>query len=156
MAILTYRQGDLFEALRSSSNKVVVPHVANTAAVMGAGFAATVREKYPNTNDAYVRYCKKRKLHDPKYYVPITIFTQENFGWFANMVCQTNLGGNGRNATYPDLVECMRQVVDGDYTEEIYAPKFGSGLCGLSWPFIEALIEDIWVASGFNVTVFTL
>jgi hypothetical protein len=32
-----------------------------------------------------------------------------------------------------------------DIKYEIHAPKFGSGLAGGNWNFIENLIEDIWI-----------
>ena len=35
---------------------------------------------------------------------------------------------------------------------EIHCPKFGSGLAGGNWHFIENLIEDIWTA--YFVTVY--
>jgi hypothetical protein len=35
---------------------------------------------------------------------------------------------------------------------EIHCPKFGSGLAGGNWAFIEDLIEDIW--GKYSVTVY--
>ncbi len=153
---LTYKRGNLFDHLEGKTN-IIVPHVCNTLGVMGSGFAAQVREKYPETNETYVKYCKHFKLNNPTYYRPYTLFTYENFGVFCNMICQTGLSGSQvRNATYTDLIKCMDFITDLDSREwEVYAPKFGAGLCGMNWDFIEELIKDIWLTRGYNVTIFT-
>lgn len=156
---IIYKKGDLFAALSDKKN-IIVPHVCNVHGVMGSGFAKTVREKYPETNKDYINYCKDYNMHNIDFYIPDTLFTIEDFGMFGNMICQTGLSGSGvRNATYPDLIICMRGVLYEwrDRQEyEIYAPKFGAGLCGMNWDFIEELIKDIWLDAGIKVTVFTL
>lgn len=158
---LIYRQGDLFKSLpKNSSLKIIVPHITNVFSVMGSGFAAQVRELYPNTNKEYIEKCTAYGLSHPMSYRPVTFMTKEDFGYFANMTCQTGLSGsNNRNATYPDLVDCMSDVTDfclEKKISDIFAPKFGSHLCGMNFDFIEELIKDIWLSAGLNVTVFTL
>jgi hypothetical protein len=37
---------------------------------------------------------------------------------------------------------------------EIHCPKFGCGLAGGDWVVVEALIKNIWVRRGFDVTVY--
>jgi hypothetical protein len=35
---------------------------------------------------------------------------------------------------------------------QIHAPKFGCGLAGGNWNFIENLIQDIW--NSYNITIY--
>lgn len=151
---ITYIKQDLFTSLKPNSN-IVVCHITNIFGIFGSGFAASVREIYPKTNAKYVEKCRFYDLND---YRPMVFFTPEDFGFFANMTCQTSFGAQ-RNASYADLVTCMEDVVtfcEQSNITKLYCPKFGAGTCGLNWDFIEALIEDIWISSKLNVTVFVL
>lgn len=156
---IKYIEGNLFAHLQADSN-IVVAQVNNTAGIQGAGFARTVRELYPNTDEEYSAYCEFHGLSDPESYFPSTMFTKEDFGYFGNMVVQTGMSGSQcRNATYPDLMRAMEEVRDFCFENgitEIWGPKFGSALCGMEWAFIEELINDIWLSAGLNVTIFVL
>lgn len=90
-----------------------------------------------------------------------TNFIQVNNVWVANMCAQT-LGGQ-RPLYYNSLVECMAEVLyylEEDLEDfsavELHCPKFGSGLAGGNWDFIQELILDCWVKEGLNVTVYSL
>lgn len=153
---IKYVNGNLFDRLVGPKSKVVVPHITNSKSVMGSGFAASVRELYPKTNEKYMERCNFYELATD--FRPMTFFTPEDFGFFANMTCQTTFGPQ-RNANYSDLVDCMRDVVtfcNKQRIKELYCPKFGAGTCHLEWPFIEELIKDIWLDAGLNVTIFVL
>ena len=135
---------------------IIVPHVCNNIGLFGAGFAAAVRESYPivatnfellgrKTKLGYVQYV--RVMKDPEYLHELI---------FANMIAQNGLKNfkNPRPLNYVSLVACMSQIKsyihslqknDDTYTNiEIHAPKFGSGLAGGNWNFIEHIIEDLW------------
>jgi hypothetical protein len=64
---------------------------------------------------------------------------------------------NSRPLNYEALVKCMSNVRDtinslDKEKIEIHCPKFGSGLAGGNWVFIEQLIEDMW--SNYTVCVY--
>lgn len=72
---------------------------------------------------------------------------------FANMIAQNNIVGssNPRPLNYYSLCSSMANVAqfirskfDSDNPAQIHAPKFGCGLAGGNWAFIEELIKDIW------------
>lgn len=156
---INYITGDLFDSLKDAKDTIVF-HITNVAGGMYGGFAKTVRELYPETNKYYEEACKEYSLNDPEFYEPMTFFTPEHFGLFANATIQTwESGTAGRNATYPDLVYAMTEVrdycIDNNITE-IWGPKFGGQLCGMNWDFIEELVKDIWLSVGLNVTIFVL
>jgi hypothetical protein len=77
------------------------------------------------------------------------------------MIAQNGLFShdNPRPLNYAYLVKSMLQIkkymttnYGVDNPIEIYSPKFGSGLAGGDWNFIENLIEDIW--NQFKVLIF--
>lgn len=154
--MIKYIKGNLFDYIKDKQN-IIVPHLCNVYGSFGAGFALEVARKYPLSTKIYSEHCKRHKLHDYNYYSPSTLFTEENFGHFAHMICQLTLGGQHKNFYYKDLVVCMESVVDKCANldiQEIYTVKFGSGLANGSWGFIEELIREIW--EGFSVNVFYL
>jgi hypothetical protein len=58
---------------------------------------------------------------------------------------------NQRPLNYYSLCKSMSDVVSfiknkfrNDQSVEIHAPKFGCGLAGGNWNFIQELIKDIW------------
>lgn len=147
---------------------IIVPHVCNNIGLFGAGFAAAVRASYPivatnfellgrkpatrkfTTKLGYVQYV--RVMKDPEYLHELI---------FANMISQngTISQNNPRPLNYEALVKSMIDV--RNYAQsldkekiQIHCPKFGSGLAGGEWDFIEKLIEDIW--SNYITCVYTI
>jgi hypothetical protein len=146
---------------------VFVPHVCNNIDQFGAGFAAQVADKYPSVKANYhmlgknylkthLGYCQVLKVYEDKIH--------KHGLYFANMIAQNGLknDNNTRPLNYFALMTSMyrlsQYIKDNtgfkQRTEqvEIHAPKFGSGLAGGNWPFIENLIEDIW--SEYTVYVY--
>lgn len=79
-----------------------------------------------------------------------------------NMIGQrsTGKGSDGRPPVrYTALASCLRKV--GEYVShlpqgtQIHAPKFGAGLAGGNWDFIEELIREEWL-DKFSVTIYSL
>jgi hypothetical protein len=76
------------------------------------------------------------------------------------MIAQNGLVGpkNIRPLNYFALIKAMNSInmyiktkLDPSEKIEIHCPKFGSGLAGGNWKFIENLIEDIWPAYFVSV-----
>ena len=61
---------------------------------------------------------------------------------------------------YGALAACMRKVagyvVRLPQGTSIHAPKFGAGLAGGNWDFIEELIREEWLDRGIPVTIYSL
>lgn len=157
----TLVKGDIFHHSENRINAgqngshVIIPHVCNNINVFGGGFAADVAQRYPeckenfhllgrNAKLGHVQFVKTRE--DNKYKFSLNV---------ANMIAQNKLIGpnNPRPLHYGALVYCMNQVrayavnlmkQPDSNRVEIHAPKFGSGLAGGNWLFIEELINDIW------------
>ena len=134
---------------------VIVPHVCNNVNAFGAGFAGQVADIYPQVKANFHMLGQQAKLGHTQF---INVKSDQKYRHsiiFGNMIAQNKLinTNNKRPLNYGALVYCMNQV--RSYVKElqknsensrveIHAPKFGSGLAGGNWNFIEELIRDIW------------
>lgn len=133
---------------------VIIPHVCNNINLFGAGFAGYLASRYPIVKENFHMLGNKAKLGHVQY---IQIEKDKTYGHeliVANMIAQnkTICQNNRRPLNYEYLVKCMIGVRDfiNSYKDkyqtkvEIHCPKFGSGLAGGNWLFINELIKDIW------------
>lgn len=153
--------GDLFDKIEDhlkaghNGSSIIVPHVCNNVNLFGAGFAAAVAHHYPIVKENY-HLLGNKFLRDNLGYVQfVEVLKVSDYNHkliFANMIAQNGTIGknNPRPLNYFALVKCMssvRKYISQNFTEEIVqirCPKFGCGLAGGNWHFIEHLIEDIW------------
>jgi hypothetical protein len=138
-----------------NGSTVIVPHVCNNVNAFGAGFAGQVADIYPQVKANFHMLGQQAKLGHTQF---INVKSDQKYRHsiiFGNMIAQNKLinTNNKRPLNYGALVYCMNQV--RSYAKElqknsensrveIHAPKFGSGLAGGNWNFIEELIRDIW------------
>lgn len=156
-----YLNDNIFEVIKNRINSnnsgvtVIVPHVCNNVNAYGAGFALDISNKYPTAKANFHLLGNQAKLGHVQFVV-----VEENQPYkhkiiIANMIAQNGLKNtsNHRPLNYAALVDCMSKIklyvsqllkTDDNNSIEIHAPKFGSGLAGGNWSFIEQLIEDIW------------
>lgn len=139
----------------NKSYKVLVPHVCNNVDVFGAGFASAVCESYPIVKENFNLLGKNAQLGYTQFVTATSNKKTDSKLIFCNMIAQNGIisKSNQRPINYAALVKCMIEIKKNidthrsnfDYTTvQIHAPKFGSGLAGGNWSFIEKLIEDIW------------
>lgn len=136
-------------------NSVIIPHICNNVNLFSAGFAAQIAEKFPIVKENFHLLGKKAILGNVQH---ILVAHNKSYGhklYISNMIAQNGIRGlkNPRPINYGALARCMEDVKNfasqllrqEDITKvQIHAPKFGSGLAGGDWNFIENLIEDIW------------
>ena len=168
-----YVKGDLFKGIKGKKNVLIV-HVVNDKGAFGSGFVVPLGDNFPWCEEAYHRWHEGKvsmNLYNtwkstpdgiqggkPKFELGQTLFVEDNQKmlepWVAHCCAQT-LGGK-RPLFYNKLADCMEQValVCQELKLNIHAPKFGSGLAGGNWDFIENLIEDIW--GHLSVTIYEL
>jgi hypothetical protein len=136
---------------------VIIPHVCNNVGSFGGGFTGSIEKRFPLVSKNFELLGKSPKLGYVQY---VSVLKKEPYGHeliFANMIAQNEVIGprNKRPINYEALVRSMidvRNYIKNSSKEkiEIHCPKFGSGLAGGNWNFIENLIEDIWK----NIPVF--
>lgn len=150
-----------------NGSTVFIPHVCNNIDLFGAGFAASISEKFPIVKENYhmlgknflrthMGHCQIMKVYESSEY--------KHKIYVANMIAQNGIPStkNTRALNYLGLVRSMNTLSRFIMSEtgflkkteniEIHAPKFGSGLAGGNWNFISDLIEDIW--GEFNVYIY--
>lgn len=150
---------DLFDNINHCINSgnigcsVLVPHVCNDINLFGAGFAATVANHYPIVKENFHLLGNKAILGQTQF---VSAYKDKKFGHeliFANMIAQKGVASHSykRPLNYGALAKCMMSVTsyinqraDKESRIQIHAPKFGSGLAGGNWLFIQELITDIW------------
>lgn len=151
--------GDLFHYVenlihnRNNGTSVIVPHVCNNINLFGAGFAAAVAKHYPIVKENYHLLNGKQSLGYTQFVVVASNKEYDHKLVFANMIAQNGVVGNSnhRPLNYAALVKSMllvnqfiQQNFDQNNPVQIHSPKFGCGLAGGNWNFIEDLISDIW------------
>lgn len=132
---------------------IIVPHVCNNVNLFGAGFAAATAKHYPIVKENFHLLGNKASLGHTQF---VSVYKDKTYGYqiiFANMIAQngTISLSNPRPLNYFALGKCMYDIVsyikqnfDSDHRVQIHAPKFGSGLAGGNWMFIQELIKDVW------------
>jgi hypothetical protein len=141
---------------------VIIPHVCNNIDTFGGGFTGDIHKSYPMVKDNYHMLGKKNVLGYTQYVVADKDDKFKHQLIFANMIAQngTISAKNPRPLNYLSLVKCMidikqyiKQNFNEDHNVQIHCPKFGSGLAGGNWFFIQELIQDIW--GEFSVFVYS-
>lgn len=157
-----YTKQDIVESslniLNSSNNPttIFIPHVCNNINLFGAGFAKYIGDKFPIVKENFHLLGNKAILGHTQYISVANNNLTKTKIFVCNMIAQNNTisSKNYRPINYGSLVFCMNDIrkkivslsqnnID-DTKYEIHAPKFGSGLAGGNWNFIENLIQDIW------------
>ena len=170
---IQYTNKNLFQITRdrvtagNNGCTVFIPHVCNNIDAFGAGFAAQVADKYPIVKADYHMLGKTFLKSNMGHSQFIKVFEDPKYRhklFFVNMIAQNGLinKSNPRPLNYVGLVKAMLSVsnyiqnqtgfTNNSEHVEIHCPKFGSGLAGGNWNFIQDLIEDIW--TKYNVFVY--
>jgi hypothetical protein len=140
----------------NNGSSVIVPHVCNNVNAFGAGFADAVSSRYPIVKQNYHLLGTNFLKYNLGYVQYVEVLRDKTYNHkliFANMISQNGLISekNPRPLNYYALVKCMSSVshyinvnFDSDQKVQIHCPKFGCGLAGGNWNFIQDLIHDIW------------
>jgi hypothetical protein len=139
---------------------VIIPHVCNNVGSFGGGFTGSIEKRFPLVSKNFELLGKSPKLGYVQY---VSVLKKEPYGHeliVANMIAQngTISKKNPRPLNYEALTKSMIDVrsyvksLDKEKVE-IHCPKFGSGLAGGNWLFINDLIIDIW--NKISVTVYS-
>lgn len=164
--IVYYKNQDIFDSIISViktskvTTNIIVPHVCNNVNVFGGGFTGSIDKYFPIVKANYNMLGNKSKLGYTQFVTAKNNPSNNSKIIFANMIAQNKTinKNNPRPINYAALMTCMLNVrdqiinlkKDNDSINQIHAPKFGSGLAGGDWKFIEKLIEDIW----FDIPVY--
>lgn len=112
----------------------VVVHGCNCVGGFGSGVAGAIRRKWP---DVYAMFKERGVGEDLLGGISMLISLADERPVVINGYTQLTCGNDGRRYADPDAVESVlmasAEFADtGDY-KELYMPKIGCGLGGLSW-----------------------
>lgn len=163
-------KGNLFDYIEQyihqgqNGYSVIVPHVCNNINLFGAGFAAAVTNHYPIVKENYHLLGNHFLKNNLGYTQFVEVAKDKSYGHkliFANMIAQSGIISktNERPLNYLALCKSMVSVTnyiknnfDSENPVQIHAPRFGCGLAGGDWNFIQNLIQDIW--SNIPITIY--
>ena len=144
------KQGDMF-----TTDAPAIGHGCNTVGVMGAGVAAIVRRKFPDTHQAYWDLCSRKAFEGgevlvTKEFVP----GSEGAFYVFNMMTQVNPGADASLELVKQAAEhSVQEALDrGIFT--IAIPQIGCGIGGLKWEDVEPVLRkterdsfewEVWV-----------
>lgn len=155
---IRYVEGDLFAEIAKAppGHKILIPHVVNNIGKWGAGFTGPLGEAFPWAMRDYVEH-DFYAGQDSLRLGDILYSGASRDVAVAHMVAQDGVGTGQRRIRYDALASCMNAVAERMHpSRHIHCPKFGCGLAGGSWDFIEELIRDCWIRRGIEVTVYWL
>jgi len=163
MGAIEYVKGNIFEYLPEEA-PVIIPHICNDVGGWGKGFVVPLAERFPRCKEEYLRWFENKFDIERTILFGLSKVQFVHVGkniTVANMVAQRGLIGedNPHPIKYAALTGAMGSVA---YTCtmipncQIHTVKFGAGLAGGNWDYIEALINELWIDSGCAVTVYYL
>lgn len=129
----------------------IICHQVNCRAVMGAGLARQIRDKWPIVFDEYAKVCNPKKLGDfqvvqvaPQLYV-------------ANLFGQSSFGRDKRQTNYAALGAALFGAMKEHPDATFRVPYgLGCGLAGGNWATVMNLIEEAATAWDVNVEIWVL
>lgn len=119
--------------------KGIIAQGVNCKLKMGSGVAKAIKNKWSCVYDTFINSPHGYKMLGNVVYVPIS----ENL-FVANCYTQNNYGSDGKKYANVDAIStCLHNVftVAEDKTLNVYMPRIGCGLGGLSWEYdVEPII----------------
>ena len=170
-------KGDATKPTLEIGEIAVIPHVCNNEKIWGGGFVIALSKKWIEPEKEYKEYIH----HNMELFTSLQskdmILGKLACGGIglckvnkdicvANMIAQDGIMGeyNPTPIRYDSLIQCMTKIKDIILTFNnrnnknrqmtIHTPKFGSLRAGGKWELVEALIKNIWVDQGIDVTVY--
>lgn len=132
-------QGDLLEGYTN-----IIAHQVNCQAVMGKGIAKSIRTKYPQVYDSYIKFCKDNK----KLLGKAQIINLDN-KYICNLYAQEYYGLD-KTTTYTSYEALRASLMDlKDYAKEnnltVGLPyEMGCGLANGDWNIVLNIIKDVF------------
>jgi hypothetical protein len=162
--MLKYIEGDIFKLIEKtgkSKNKYIL-HCCNNVNKWGAGFTKALskfnkgpEESFREFSSKYVTWPDSKKFLLGK----INVVPINDTITVINAIAQNGVKtpGNKFPIRYVALIDAMKAakaIVKPDF--EFHCPKFGAGLAGGDWDFIESLIKEIWIPHVNNIYIYTI
>lgn len=143
---------------RGPGKKVLAHVVPNTTVVWGGrGFASALRQKFPETWQAFLNDTRNAN-RNPKLGDVFLVSVSDEVT-VAHMVAQQGIGpSKTQRLRYAALSECLQTVSEHAKRTgaSVHMPRVGTGHGGAHWPVVRELIAEELVDKGIKTTVYRL
>ena len=133
--MIEFKRGNILQA-----DAEVLVNTVNCVGIMGRGIALQFRNAFPDNYKAYSAACKRGEVQPGKMFVH-SLGRLTNPRYIINFPTKRHWRGNSRlgdiQSGLPALVEEIKRL----RIQSIAIPPLGSGLGGLDWNSVRALIE---------------
>ena len=142
---------------RGAGFRIITQVVNDKTPNWGAGFARSVRNKYPSVQKDFREWCLTNpgNLSLGKTHMSMV----SNDLYVANMIAQHGYGESAKpRIRYAALKDCLGELkkIAIDKGATVHMPRIGTGYAGGNWSFISELIDEVLVRNGIPVIVYTL
>ncbi len=155
-SIIRYLKGDAAEP-RGTGKKILLQLVNDKAITWGAGFARSLRQKWPSAQREFSQWAMSGRRELKLGAVHVAAVRDDLL--LVSLVAQKGYGETDRpRIRYSALEQCLASVADLAKRESlsVHMPRIGTGLAGGSWAVVEEIILQTLGAKSIDVTVYDL
>lgn len=151
---MIYKIGNLFD-----STADVLCHQVNLYGFMGGGIAAEVKERFPEVNNTYERFCDVDRVDRTELLGEVLIVEEEtgNNQFIANCFCQNEYGVRGCLTNYEKMEDCFKSILNWmrmNNKKSVALPyKIGCGISGGDLEIVEPIIKKVFDVPGITVEI---
>ncbi len=147
--MITFKQGDLFQ---DRAQALVNP--VNCVGVMGKGIALQFKEKFPDNFKEYAQACRWNRVRPGRMFVFDTYRPQAH-QYIINFPTKRHWRDSSRIEDIEAGTIALAGEIRDRRIESIAIPALGSGLGGLDWNRIRAILESgLRGLEGVRITIY--
>lgn len=145
--MIEYRTGDLFDQGLPAYAQGV-----NCRGLMGAGIAKEFRRRWPGMYNQYRHACDRYRLQLGQ----MMAWHERNTPVIYSLATQDRPGPHAKLDAIGQAVDSMLAHAEALQLPAVGMPRIGAGIGGLAWPDVQAVLEDVAVASPVRLVVVSL
>ena len=134
--MIIYKSGDIL-----SEDAEAIVNTVNCVGIMGRGIALQFKKAYPDNFKAYAIACKNEEVQPGRMFIFET-GQLLNPRFIINFPTKRHWRGKSRIEDVESGLEALRNEIRNHNIQSIAIPPLGSGLGGLNWSQVRALIEE--------------
>lgn len=133
-----HRKGDIF----AQPDVEAVGHGVNCHGVMGSGIAVLFRKRWEAMYQAYRAACQAGELKLGELF-PWRVEGDPQYSWVYNLASQYHPGPDASYEGVRSSVTAMLEHMEAHGVASVALPWIGSGIGGLEWERVSAIIEEL-------------
>lgn len=147
--MIEFKTGDIF-----SEDAEALVNTVNCVGVMGRGVALQFKRAYPKNFKAYAECCKRNELRPGQMFVFDT-GELTNPRYIINFPTKRHWKGKSRIEDIESGLGALVKEIESHGIRSIALPPLGSGLGGLPWPDVQAVMQSVLKPlEGVRIVIF--